>query len=191
VCLLTPVTWARNADWRNEVALLEHDYRHGARSGLTLRLLTAAHLLERNHARVIEVCRENENVQRKLAHLGVHCGTAFALSGDPQRAEQAFLDATGHAATRTRAHSNLARLYLAQGRREEAQAQFQRAIETEENPAARAYRRGLMLAQLYPDDRDRLLEARAHFEEALRLQPRLALATNALEEVERDLARLP
>lgn len=191
VLLLTPLTWARNADWSDEVALLEHDYRHGVRDWASLRLLTAAHLLERNYQRVMEVCRANENTRRKFGQLSVHCGTAYALSGDAQGAEQAFRDATEHTSSRTRAHSNLARLYVSQGRRDEAQAQFKRAIETEENPASRAYREGLMLVQLYPEDRARLFEARAHFAEALRLQPRLELAISALQQVDRDLERLP
>jgi tetratricopeptide (TPR) repeat protein len=190
-CLLTPITWARNADWSDEVALLEHDYRHGVRTRASLRLLTAAHLLERNHARVVEVCRANAQEQQRSGQLNVHCGTAFAMAGDPQRAERSFLDAIEDPASRTRAHSNLARLYLTQGRRDEARAQFELAIETEDNPATRAYRQGLMLARLYPEERGKLLEARAHFEEALRLQPRLALAIDALEQVDRDLARLP
>lgn len=189
--LLTPLTWARNADWSNEVALLEHDYRNGVRVWASLRLLTAAHLLERNYDRAVEVCRANEHTRRQSGSLGVHCGTAYAMSGDAQRAEQAFLDAAGKRNSRTIAHSNLARLYLTQGRRDEARAQFELAVESERNPATRAYREGLMLVRLYPEDRARLLEAQAHFEEALRLQPRLELAISALEQVERELERLP
>ena len=45
--------------------------------------------------------------------------------------------------------------------------------------------------RLYPTDRARLLEARAHYEEALRLQPRFGLASNGLEVVNRKLERLP
>jgi tetratricopeptide (TPR) repeat protein len=189
--LLTPLTWARNADWSNEVALLEHDYRNGVRGWASLRLLTAAHLLERNYDRAVEVCRANENTQRASGNVAVHCGTAYAMSGDPQRAEQAFLAAAEKRKSRTRAHSNLARLYLTQGRREDSRAQFELAVESERNPATRAYREGLMLARLYPEDRAKLLEAQTYFEEALRLQPRLELAISELEQVERKLERLP
>jgi tetratricopeptide (TPR) repeat protein len=114
------------------------------------------------------------------------------MAGDQAAAERTFLHATqiGDNSSRIRAHSNLARLYMAQGRRDAARVQFEFAIESEENPATRAYRRGLMLVQLYPGDREQLLAARAHFEEALRLQPRLALAIDALERVDRSLERL-
>jgi tetratricopeptide (TPR) repeat protein len=191
VFLLLPITWARNAEWSDEVALLEHDYRHGVRSRSSLRLLTSAHLLERNPARAVEVCRENEGVQRLSGQLSVHCGAAYALSGDMQQAEQAFLRAASDADSRTRAHSNLARLYLTQGRQDAARAQFEMAIESEVNPAIRAYRRGLMLVRLNPKERGKLLEARAHFEEALRLQPRRALALDARGQVDRSRAQLP
>jgi tetratricopeptide (TPR) repeat protein len=191
VVLLTPLTWARNADWSDEVTLLEHDYRHGMRTRGSLRLLTSAHLLERNPARAVEVCQQNEDMQRESGQLSVHCGTAYALSGDAQRAEQAFLRAVSDRDSRSRAHSNLARLYMTQGRQDAARAQFELAIESEANPAIRAYRQGLMLVQLYPQERGKLLEARAHFAEALRLQPRLALAIDALEQVDRSLDRLP
>jgi tetratricopeptide (TPR) repeat protein len=191
VFLLTPITWARNADWSNEVALLEHDYRHGVRMQSSLRMLTSAYLLEHNAARAVEVCRENEDGPWGSGQMSVHCGTAYAMSGDAQKAEQAFLRAAGSADSRTLAHSNLARLYMNQGWQEAARAQFQMAIESEVNPAIRAYREGLMLVQLFPGERDKLLEARAHFEEALRLQPRLTLAINALEQVDRSLDQLP
>lgn len=191
VLLLTPVTWARNSQWSDEVGLLEHDYRNGVRTSSSLRLLTAAHLHNRNYARVIELCSANEEARRQRSQLGVHCGTGYAMAGDLQRAEQVFLEAASGGAGTIRAHSNLARLYLNQGRRDEARAQFEETIRIEPNPAVRAYRKGLMLVSLYPEDRARLLEARTHFEEALRLQPRLRLAINALEQLEGRLAQLP
>jgi len=58
LCLfvLIPVTWARNAEWSNEIALFESDYSRGVHTGYLLRLLTAAHLRENNFKRVIEIC---------------------------------------------------------------------------------------------------------------------------------------
>jgi tetratricopeptide (TPR) repeat protein len=189
VCLLTPLTWARNADWSDDMALLEHDYRHGVRERGSLQALTKGLVVEGRYGRAVEVCRENEKSRWQSGMLSLNCGSAYLMVGDPQRAEQAFLDATADEAMRSRAHSNLSYLYVTEGRHDEAGVQLEKAIESEKNPATRAYRRGLLLLRRYPDDRPRLLEARGHFEEALRLQPRHADAIEALEAVNRILER--
>jgi len=192
VCLLTPLTWARNADWSDDIALLEHDYRHGGvLKSAALEGFTAGLVMEGNYIRAVEICREYKTLPRKSGYLNMNCGTAYAMSGDPNRAEQSYFDATKDDASRARAFSNLTYLYVVQGRHKEAGVQLEMAIESEKNPATRAYLRGLLLIRLYPDDRARLLEARAHFEEGLRLQPRFALAINALEAVNRSLEHLP
>ena len=191
VCLLTPLTWARNADWSDDTALLEHDYRHGARRSSALQAYTRRLVEEGSYARALEVCRDNEKSRWQSGMLSLNCGTAYLMAGDPQRAEQAFLDAIADDAIRSRAHSNLSYLYVTQGRHDEAGVQLEKAIESEKNPATRAYRRGVLLLRRYPDDRARLLEARGQFEEALRLQPRHEDAIEALEEVNSSLERLP
>ena len=191
VCLLTPLTWARNADWSDDIALLEHDYRHGVLRMKSLQALTAGLVVEGDYIRAVEVCRESEKLPGKSGYLNLNCGTAYTMSGDPDRAEQAYLDATEDDFSRARALSNLSYLHIVQGRRDEAGLQLETAIESENRPATRAYLRGLRLIRLYPGDRDRLLEARGHFEEALSLQPGLVLAISALEEVNRSLESLP
>ena len=188
--LLTPLTWARNTDWANEVRLLEHDYHHGVRSTWLLRKLTAAHVLQQNPAGVVELCSAHADVAERDGVLADRCGVAWAQTGNPDRAERAFLHATQRSDATAHARSNLAMFYLSQGRRGEARAQFERAVEAEENAANRAYLRGLMWLQLYPGDRERLLEAQAYFEEALRLQPGRRLATSRLQQVEARLAAL-
>ena len=191
VCLLTPLTWARNADWSDEIALLEHDYRHGVLNSASLQALTAGLVVKGNYIRAVEVCRENEKSRRKSGYLSLNCGAAYAMAGDLHRAIQAYLKATEDDVSRARALSNLSYLYITLGRRDEARVQLEKAIESEKKPATRAYLSGLLLIRLYPDDRAHLLEARAHFEEGLRLLPRFTLAINALEEVNRSLERLP
>jgi tetratricopeptide (TPR) repeat protein len=146
---------------------------------------------EGNYIRAVEICRENKNLTWKSGYLNMNCGTAYAMSGDQNRAEQAYFDATKDNASRARAFSNLTYLYVVQGRHKEAGVQLEKAIESEKKPATRAYLKGLLLIRLYPEDRARLLEARAHFEEGLRLQPRFALAINALEAVNSSLEHLP
>jgi hypothetical protein len=192
VCLLTPLTWARNADWSNEIALLEHDHRHGGvLKAAALEGFTAGLVGQGNYIRAGEICREYKTLLGESGYLSMNCGTAYAMSGDLNRAEQAYLEATKDDTSRARAFSNLTYLYASQGRHDEAGIRLEKAIESEQKPATRAYLRGLRLMRLYPVDRARLLEARAHFEEALRLQPRFAAASNTLETVNRSLKRLP
>jgi protein O-mannosyl-transferase len=59
VLLLTPLTWARNGQWSDEVGLLEHDYRNGVRTSASLRLLTSAHLHK------TQLCPRDRAVQRE------------------------------------------------------------------------------------------------------------------------------
>lgn len=191
VCLLTPLTWARNADWSDDIALLEHDYRHGVRTLASLRALTAGLVAKGNYTRAVEVCRENEKSMQKSGYLSLNCGSVFALSGDLRGAEQAYLDAIEDDASRARAYSNLSYLYILQGRRDEVSILLEQAIQLEQRPATGAYLRGLLLVRLYPGDRARLLEARAQFEEALRQQSPFVLATNGLDEINRMLEHLP
>jgi len=190
VCLLTPLTWARNADWTSDVRLLEHDYRHGVRDEQPLQALTAGLVAEGNLLRAVEVCRENDSGPHNSGYLSVNCATAYALTGDPQRAERAYLDATLDPASRARAFANLSYMLLVQGRLDEIAGYLERAIAAEPDPATRAYLSGLLRIRVTPNDPGRLAEARTLFEEALRLQPGFVLATQGLQEIDRHFERL-
>jgi hypothetical protein len=188
--LLTPLTWARNADWSDSIRLLEHDYQLGARSAVGLNALTARLVEKGDYARAMVVCRENEETRRATGMLHLNCGTAYLLSGDSRRAERAFLEAVKDEGIRARAHANLSRLYVSESRFDEALAQLELSIAAERDSATRAFRTGKMLMNLYPNDRSSLLDARSRFEEALRLRPGYAEAESALQQVDATLQRL-
>jgi len=189
--LLTPVTWARNTDWSNEIKLFESDYRRGVHTSNLLRLLTAAHLRENNLNRVIKICEAQRAEQKIFGSFSTHCASAYSYSGRHEEAEQAYLVGTQYKSSRSLAHSNLAQHYMRQGRWQDAKIQFEMAIEVEENPADKAYHTGYMLVHLYTNDRDKLLEARGYFEEALRLQPRLRTAQSWLNRLNQALGEVP
>ena len=88
-------------------------------------------------------------------------------------------------------HLDLGNLYLGLGRRDEAMEQYGKALETEGRPMYRELVQGLVLLKLYPNDRSRLLEARAHIEKALRIEPQFSQARGYLEQVNSLLERPP
>ena len=188
--VLIPVTWARNAEWANEITLFESDYSRGAPTAYLLRLLTAAHLQENNINRVIEICEAQSVEQKIYGMFSTHCASAFSYSGRQDEAEQAYMVGTQYESSRKLAHSNLAQHYMRQGRWQDAKVQFEKAIEVEKNPADKAYYSGYMLVHLYTNDREKLLEARAYFEEALRLQPRLRDAQSWLNRLNQALGEV-
>jgi protein O-mannosyl-transferase len=192
--ILAPVTWARNADWADEVALFKSDYRWGNPSGHVLKRLTGAYFMKRDFPSVIEICDANRDRYGRNDTYGtftLHCASALSYSGRLTEAERLYMAAISIESSRRMAHSNLAQHYLRQGRWDEAKIQFEKAIEAEKDPARKAYSTGYMLAHLYPRDREKLLEARAYFEEALAMQPHIRKAQSWLDRINAALETAP
>jgi tetratricopeptide (TPR) repeat protein len=187
--VLTPLTWARNADWASDTRLFETDYRRLRDKYPILNTLLAAQLAAHNTARAVELC--DEHVARVLsgASIGIHCGTAYGKVGRWEDAEQALIAAgTGAEATaRPYAHMNLAMLYLHRDRRGEAATRFELALASQKKLFLREYFSAVMLLQLYPDDRAQWLAARGHLERAIRLQPDHAATRTELDELNQKL----
>ena len=179
--LLAPVTWARNAEWSDDIRLFESDLKKSPGHSQLLRVLTGALLRERKHRRVVALCEANSTRIRGSTFFANHCAIAYGRLGKNEKAEEAYKHALLNPDERAATHANLARHYLKTGRRSDAEEHFRLAVENERDPAMRAYRTGMMIAVLYPSDPDRLLEARAHFEEALRLNPAMTPARQWLE----------
>lgn len=187
--VLTSITWARNAVWANEVQLFESEYSQGNYNSSVLAWLTGAHLRDSGTKRVADICDRHIDIQELNAKLSVNCAVAYKRLGRLDEAERAYLFGTAHKATRAIAHANLGRFYLDQDRWSEAKKHFEMAVEAERLPANRAFRKGHMLVRLYPSDRQKLLEAKALFEEALELQPSLAPARQWLARVNQALGQ--
>jgi tetratricopeptide (TPR) repeat protein len=185
--VLTPICWTRNAEWASEVILSESEYGKRGPTRNVLHMLTAAHLDERNYARVIEICNLHADKLKRYGTYSIHCGIAYSQLGRNEEAERAFLFATSEESSMIKAHTRLAQFYLRLGQREEARKHFQLAIEKESNPALRAYQKGFLLVMLDRTDRAKLVEARTHFEDALRLEPQMTPARRWLERVNRVL----
>lgn len=169
--LIAPVTWARNALWADELSLFEAEYANGARSSFVLRLLTAAHLRNGNFDRVIEICDANPEPRQNSGMFSTQCGSALSYVGRAEEAEAAYLVGTRKSTSRVLAFSNLAQHYMRQGLWNEAREQFEHAVEAEPDPARKAFRMGHMLVHLYPDDVEKLHEARTYFWQAHEQEP--------------------
>jgi tetratricopeptide (TPR) repeat protein len=138
-------------------------------------------LRENGFRRAAEICDENRVNAREPVTWAIHCGSAYGRLGRLADAELAYRSATGPLDSRSYAHMNLAILYLHMGRKAEARAHFETAIAEERTLFLREYFSGLMLIQLHPENRQLLLEAKAHLERALELQPQHVESRRELE----------
>ncbi len=187
--LLTPLSWARNAEWASDIRLFESDYARLDRKNDILNTLIAAHNREGNARRAAEICDENAAVVRSGAAVGAHCGVAYAQLRRYRDAEQAYLRASSHPVSRVHAHFNLALMYLHLNRRAEARQHFELAITAEPQEFMRAYFTAVMLQALHPANTERLLQARQQLEQALRLQPQHVDSRRELDALNQTLER--
>ncbi len=183
---MVPLTWARNADWADDVNLFETDYRKLTVKDPILNTLLAAHLRENNPKRAGEICDENRQLIREGHSSATHCGAAYGLLGRFDDAEQAYL-AVNTPLVRGFANLNLGLMYLHLGREAEAKERFELAIAAEPMPFMKLYFRAVALIQMYPRNRDRLLEAQALLQQALELQPQHVESRLELDSLNRRL----
>ena len=181
--IMLQLSWARNAEWVNDVVLFESTYEKLNNKEIILQTLLAAYLKEKSFDRAVEVCDKHVEVLRRRESGGVHCGSAYGQVGRWSDGEKAFLLATRHRNSRVFAHFNLAMMYIHLGRRNEATQQFELAIAAEKWAFMREYFTALMLMKMHPGERTKLLEARAHLERALQLQPQHEPSRMELDEL--------
>jgi len=186
--VLTPLTWARNSDWKSNMDLAEADYQKGVRNKHVLRALVHGDLDAEKYYRAAEFCERHKSDLRDR-DLGNMCGYAFSRVGRYDEAEKTFLLALDENRGASEIHVALASMYLRLGRRDEAQEQFEQSITVQDKPFLKEFLTGVMLSQLYPSDRGRLLEAKAHFERALQLQPQFFKARERLDLLNEKLDR--
>ncbi|MSQ97777.1 MAG: hypothetical protein EXR85_00540 [Xanthomonadales bacterium] len=189
--ILIPLTWARNADWDNDILLFETDYRKLQSKAPILATLLAAHLREHNYARAVELCDENRRAILGGHSAGVHCGSAYGQVGRFREAEQAYLSVASQSLGGVFADFNLAMMYIHLGRRKEAEEHIALAIAAEPKAFLRHYFKAVALIQMHPSDRDSLLAAQALLQQALELQPQHVESRKELELLNQRLSEAP
>jgi tetratricopeptide (TPR) repeat protein len=186
--ILTPLTWARNAQWASTVSLAEADYRNGAQSGQTLDTLVIALFKKGEVARAGTICDRHADELKRRWYLAVNCGHAYASLKRYDKAEQTLSLAIHHKAGASAAHFFLAISYLEQNRRRDAREQFELAVATKKEIFKKEYLQAEMLMRLYPEVPEKLLEARSHLEKSLLLEPQYYAARQRMDEIDEILS---
>jgi tetratricopeptide (TPR) repeat protein len=188
--LLTGLTWARNAEWRSDVALFGVEYERSRPNANTLRWLTGAHVRARNFARVVQICDDNQAKQEKYGYSTYvqSCATAYEHQRRFEDAERAHLHAIEYKSTRIAASMSLARFYLRHARPLDAEKRFTAAIAWTTDPADKALSTAEMIISLNPNNREQAVIAKGYIEEALQLRPGWPKAETMLAAVEMALA---
>ncbi len=183
--LLTPVTWARNAEWASNLLLFEAEYREGRQSGHVLQALVVHNLKANNTSQALKICRMHAATFSKNRALSYQCGFAYERVGRYDDAEQAYMLASASTKPEkvSRAYLSLALMNVRLGRQQEAKKFFEQSIALMGKPFLVEFHTALMLIKLYPFDQPRLLQAKTHLEQTLQLQPEYFPAHRMLEQL--------
>jgi tetratricopeptide (TPR) repeat protein len=185
LAVLLPLTLARNVDWRSDASLWEAEVRTDPTNGDAWRLLTGAYVGLGRNEQTAEVCDRELGRHPRLAQLANNCAVAYQRLGRATDAEAAYRHAIDLGLASV-GHANLGRLFEHLGRTADAEQEYARAAETEEEPARQHFRRGQWLMKFHPD---RLDEAEGEFQRAIEMLPDWNQPRSALAEVRAERAR--
>ena len=182
--VLTPLTWARNAEWSDELTLYEADYAKMSNPRKLLYTMIGAHNANGNFKRSAELCRKHADRIERNSHVKLRCAAAYVGLSRYQAAEKLYreiLSTPNYKKSATWAHYQLGSMYARTGRRGEANAEFDRAASLETLDYLREFIEASRLLMLYPNVPARRAQAVGHLERAIELQPRFMPAREALQ----------
>lgn len=182
--LLAAVNWQRNADWQSQAVLFETDYANGSRSPYMVRMLVGEHAGNNRIGRVVELCDRHPEAMQANGQVAMRCGVALVNARREEDGMAALEMAAESELAWLGARMLLADIYILHGEQQQAADQYSRLIERFERPEQQETYRGIRLVKVYPEDRQKLLEARVHFERALEISPGLEAAQKWLEHTE-------
>jgi len=187
VIVMTPLTWARNAQWSSNLSLIESDYENGSRNRKIMSVLISSLLAEGEFARARQLCDRHADQFPRNWYFSANCGQVYANLKLTNKAEKAYLFAVNSPRGKASAHISLAMLYLDQKRNDEAQEQFEQAIVAERKAFMKEYLAAEMLMQLYPHQNKKLQEAKIHLEKAISLNPHFLHTKTRLDKLNKML----
>jgi hypothetical protein len=185
--ILTPLTWARNAQWNSTLLLAETDYSNGAQSGYSLETLVVALAKKGDLSRAGTLCDRHADQFRQSWYLANSCGHVYARLKRYSKAEQTFKISMDGGEGESAAYFYLAIMYLQLNQKLDAREHFELAIATKKEIFHKEYLEAEMLMRLYPKVPEKLLEARNHLEKALLLEPQFYYARQRLDEIDEIL----
>jgi tetratricopeptide (TPR) repeat protein len=176
VLIFGALTWHRNAAWHSRAALWEAEARASQDDWRVLLNLAQVRLHQQRYVEALDLC--DRGVRIAPGRTAFHTNRALALMSlrRYREAEAAFAAAVRDGGDPA-VWSNLARFYLLTGRRTEAEQAFERAKERERDEASRLAIEGERRFLCQGD----VVAARASFESALALSPRLPAARRGLQ----------
>jgi tetratricopeptide (TPR) repeat protein len=187
VIVMTPLTWARNANWSSNISLTESDYSKGNQIGKNMQVLTSSLVMKGDLVRARKLCDRHADQFPSDWFFSATCGQVYEKLKLPNKAEKAYLFALNSPVGKASAHYSLAIHYLSQNRNDEAREQFEEAIAAEKQDYMKEYLAAQMLMRLYPNQRAKLLEAKSHLQNAIALQPQVLFTKAKLDQLNTKL----
>ncbi|MFN2377945.1 MAG: hypothetical protein ABR538_15540 [Candidatus Binatia bacterium] len=175
------LTLERNRQWHSAVTLFAAEVAAAPENTDGWRLYVSALSGADRKEEAAAACDSQLERGGRSAQLFNNCGVVYDGLGRDEKAIASYRRAIEQGLV-TVGHANLGRTYARIGRMAEAEAEFAAAAESENDPARRHYRNGLLLARFHPERRN---EARREFEAALALQPDFGAARQALSRLPR------
>lgn len=184
VLLLAALSWERNHEWSSELFLFETEYNWGHRGPLGLRVLAGSHADLGHYARVLEICDENPEWMGHARRFTEICGYNYIYFDRMDDAINAFEQAVAHHGNWLQAKLALAKIYLKQGELQKGADQYVYIINRLDEPALKEMYKGVLIVELYPRSREKLAEAKGHFEKALQLDPEIDKAQGWIDHLD-------
>lgn len=184
VFVLTALTWDRNHEWSSEYLLFRTEYDRGYRGYHAVRLIVGALAEDGNHRDIVEICEENPKMQARIARFSNTCALAYRNLGQTDDAIRSFEMTARHKAHWFEANMMIANILIQAGRPQEGADRYVQLINETDDPVVKEIMKGVMFLQLYPGNRQKLLEARGYFEQALFFDPNSEEAKAWIEHVD-------
>lgn len=184
ILLFSALSWERNLEWGAELFLFETEYAQGHRSQLGMRVLIGSHADQGHFKRVEELCDENTDLLGVLGEFSLTCAQNHMRFNRADDAIHALEIVAADEDVWIRARLSLAKIYISQGKLQEGADHYAYIINRVEKPAHKEMYKGFLLIELYPGSREKLTEAKGHFEKALQLDPESEKAQQSLDHLE-------
>lgn len=188
IVLLAALCWERNSQWSSELNLFETEYYQGHRGYHTVRLMVSSYHKQGNARRVAQICDENSEYFERSIKIAKTCAANYVVLKRPEDAIAA-LETTGKDEELwIQARTSLATIYVALREMQKAADLYVEIVNGVEAPEEKEMYKGDLHVTIYGKNREKLLVARKHYQNALEIRPGWKPAEQRLTVLDKLLA---